>query len=938
MTGKQMQKFSFLGINEIGSIEELYSRYLKDPSLVETSWQKFFEGFEFARQNVVTGEFFSEVVDKEFRVINLINGYRSRGHFFTITNPVRTRRTYFPTLDIENFGLTEKDLDTVFQAGKEIGIGPSSLRDIVNHLKDTYCRSVGVEFLYIREVEVVKWLQERMEISKNSTEFSDQERKRIYNQLVAASGFERFIHKKFIGQKSFSLEGTETLIPALDSIIEKGSELGIVEFIIGMSHRGRLNVLANFLKKPCENIFKEFYGSEYEEGIVFGDVKYHLGYNNEIITGGGRKVNLSLVPNPSHLEAVGAVAQGIAHSRIMNKYHGDFNSCAVISIHGDAAIAAQGIVYEVIQMSQLEGYKSGGTIHIVINNQVGFTTNYLDGRSSIYCTDIAKAIKSPVLHVNGDDVESLIYTIKLAVEFRQTFHRDVFIDILSYRKYGHNEGDDPRFTQPLLYKAIASHPNPRDIYAFKLNGLGILKEDEKENAENEFDLLLESRFRTSEQMPQVPVRRFMYDNWKTFKYADEENIFKRINTGVPEHVLIDLAKKINNLPPGLQFFDKVIKLAGDRNRMVSEGRIDWSMAEMFAYATLLSEGIPVRVSGQDTVRGTFSQRHAAYVIEDTGKWYYPLKNLSAVQAAFTIYNSPLSEYGVLGFEYGYALASPGSLTIWEAQFGDFNNVAQVIIDQYISSAEDKWGLMNGLVMFLPHGYEGQGPEHSSGKIERFLELCANKNMQVVNCTTPANFFHVLRRQMYRKFRLPLVIFTPKSLLRHPKAISDLKQLAKGHFCEVIDDDNVIADEVLRLVFCSGKIYYDLLEKKEYLKAKDIALVRIEQLFPFPEDDVKKILKKYKNAVLNLWVQEEPENMGAWRYIQDQLYGVNLESVTRLPSGSPATGLFELHKLSQNEIIRKIFRKCDCELKNNYCGLQCVKGKSYEEIKKQHRYL
>lgn len=375
-----MQKFSFLGINEIGSIEELYSRYLKDPSLVETSWQKFFEGFEFARQNVVTGEFFSEVVDKEFRVINLINGYRSRGHFFTITNPVRTRRTYFPTLDIENFGLTEKDLDTVFQAGKEIGIGPSSLRDIVNHLKDTYCRSVGVEFLYIREVEVVKWLQERMEISKNSTEFSDQERKRIYNQLVAASGFERFIHKKFIGQKSFSLEGTETLIPALDSIIEKGSELGIVEFIIGMSHRGRLNVLANFLKKPCENIFKEFYGSEYEEGIVFGDVKYHLGYNNEIITGGGRKVNLSLVPNPSHLEAVGAVAQGIAHSRIMNKYHGDFNSCAVISIHGDAAIAAQGIVYEVIQMSQLEGYKSGGTIHIVINNQIGFTTNYLDGR------------------------------------------------------------------------------------------------------------------------------------------------------------------------------------------------------------------------------------------------------------------------------------------------------------------------------------------------------------------------------------------------------------------------------------------------------------------------------------------------------------------------------------------------------------------------------
>ncbi|MCX6256460.1 MAG: 2-oxoglutarate dehydrogenase E1 component [Bacteroidia bacterium] len=933
-----MDKFSYLGGNEIESVELMFQQFLSDPLSVDESWRKFFEGFEFARKNYLTGEYFSEAVDKEFKVVNLINAYRNRGHFFTHTNPVRSRRTYFPTLDIENYGLNQDDLTTVFQAGREIGIGPADLQTIISHLQDTYCRSIGVEYQYIREDELVKWLQERMERSRNSAEYTLEQKKHIYQHLVYAAGFERFIHKKFTGQKRFSLEGTETLIPALDAIIEKGAQLGIAEFVIGMAHRGRLNVLANILKKPYENIFREFSGIEYEEGIVNGDVKYHLGYNNTITTDTGNQVNLSLAPNPSHLEAVDSVVQGMARSFINNKYNHDLNKCAVISIHGDAAIAAQGVVYEVLQMSQLEGYKTGGTIHIVINNQVGFTTNYLDARSSIYCTDVGKTVKSPVFHVNGDDVEALIYTVCLALEFRQVFHRDVFIDILSYRKYGHNEGDEPRFTQPLLYKAIEAHPNPRDIYAEKLISLGVLTKDVALETEKEFDEHLSEKYILSQQMKKVPFQRFMSDAWKDFHYADEDNIFSVIETGVPEDRLKELASAINFLPPQLKFFSKIVKLTTDRAKMIAENRTDWAMAELMAYASLLREGFPVRLSGQDSVRGTFSQRHAGYIIEDTDQVYYPLKNLPENKADFSIYNSLLSEYGVLGFEYGYSLATPDSLTIWEAQYGDFYNGAQIIIDQYVSSSEDKWGIMNGLALYLPHGYEGQGSEHSSARLERFLTLCANFNMQIVNCTTPANFFHVLRRQMHRQYRIPLVILTPKSLLRHPACISELTELSNGHFMEVIDDQDVNVDEVTRLVFCSGKIYYDLLERKQQLKVKDIALVRIEQLYPFPKETVLGIVRKYSKVLLHLWVQEEPENMGAWHFIRNQLPDLELEPVTRLASGSPAVGLYELHKIAQAEIIQKVFRKCDCELHNNYCGLQCVIGKSREEIRKQHRYL
>jgi 2-oxoglutarate dehydrogenase E1 component len=931
-----MDKHSYLGSNDISAIEKLYDQYRNDPDSVDESWKKFFEGFEFARSNYDTDSS-SGLVDKEFKVLNLIEAYRKRGHLFTETNPVRSRRSYSPTLDIENFGLSDKDLDTIFQAGKNIGAGAVSLNQIISRLKQTYCGSIGVEYGFIRNPLVIQWIQDRIEPALNTPKFTAEEKKHIYFHLKLAVGFENFIHKKFIGQKRFSLEGAESLIPAMDAVIERGAELGIEEFIIGMSHRGRLNVLANVLQKPYEDIFNEFNGTFYDETISLGDVKYHLGFGNQIKTDNGKKVRLNLAPNPSHLEAVDPVVEGIARAKIDSKYQGNYNKLAPILIHGDAAIASQGVVYEVIQMSQLQGYKTGGTIHLVINNQVGFTTNYLDARSSTYCTDIGKVTKAPIFHVNGDDVEALIHVIQLAMEFRQEFHMDVFIDILCYRKYGHNEGDEPRFTQPLLYKAIGKHPNPRDIYGNKLIEQKIYTEDDIDQARKDYEEILEEKLKISQQTDEVHIKQFLAEEWGAFKHPEKEDIVKCPRTGVPSDQLLHLANKINQLPGNKKFFRKLIKLLDDRMKLVIKGKIDWAMAELLAYATLLEEGHRVRLSGQDSERGTFSHRHAAYVVEETGEKYYPLKHLSEKQGPFEIYNSPLSEYGVLGFEYGYALALPDGLTIWEAQFGDFHNVAQVIIDQYICSGEEKWGLMNGIVMMLPHGFEGQGPEHSSARIERFLSMAARNNMQIVNPTTPANLFHLLRRQLTRKFMIPLIVFTPKSLLRHPKCISSMEEFEKGRFAEVIDDAEVDHDKVLRVVLCSGKVYYDLYKKKEELKARDIAIIRLEQLHPFPDKKLEKILKKYPNAILHLWVQEEPENMGSWRYIREHIRDVELLPVARLASGSPATGLNGLHMIGQEEIINKVFRKCTCELKNKYCGLQCVVGSSRQDIMKVHQY-
>lgn len=907
-----MDKFSYVGNAHGAVIDDLYQQYLKDPEALEAGWRKFFEGFEFARSSFQQAAPSSEVpenVRKEFNVINLINSYRSRGHLFTKTNPVRERRKYSPTLDKENFGLTDADLDAVFHAGTEIGIGPAKLRVIIAHLEQTYCESIGAEYKYIRAPEIVNWLQVRMESTKNTPNFNLDDKKQILENLNKAVAFENFLHTKFVGQKRFSLEGAEALIPALNAVVENGSQLGIEEFVIGMAHRGRLNVLANILNKTYEDIFSEFEGKEYEDSLFDGDVKYHLGYSTNVITKSGNKVHLSLTPNPSHLEAVDPVVEGIARAKIDNVYGNDYNKLAPILIHGDAAVAAQGIVYEVIQMSQLNGYKTGGTIHLVVNNQIGFTTNYLDARSSTYCTDIAKVVLSPVFHVNGDDVEALVLTIQMAMEFRQKFHRDVFIDLLCYRRYGHNEGDEPRFTQPILYKAIAQHPNPREIYNEKLMKLGEVEANLAKEMEKKFKQLLQDRLEEAKQIRKAKISSFLEGQWKGLRLTKEEDFEASPVTAVDKKVFLDIASKIVEIPKDKKFFNKMEKTFKDRKEMlVGEGRLDWAMGELLAYGTLVNEGFPVRFSGQDVERGTFSHRHAVIKLDDSEEEYVPLQNISKTQAKFEIYNSLLSEYGVVGFEYGYAMAAPHSLVIWEAQFGDFNNGAQIIIDQYLSSAEEKWRRMNGLCMFLPHGYEGQGSEHSSARMERFLTLCAENNMQVINCTTPANFYHAIRRQMIRDFRKPLIAFTPKSLLRHPRCVSKIEDFTQGGFKEIIDDTKADAKVVNKLVFCTGKLYYELLEQKEKDNADDIAIVRLEQLYPFPRVQIKALLKKYKNAKEYIWAQEEPENMGAWTYLLRVFREVSLKVISRCESGSPATGSSKQHAAQQKAIIDKVFEK------------------------------
>lgn len=933
-----MDKHEYLNQADSSAIEELYKNYLLDPQSVDISWRRFFEGFEFARgtQSILPAGFTD--VDTEFRVLNLIDWYRKRGHLFTKTNPVRERRKYFPTLDIENYGLSEADLNVEFQAGKQIGIGPATLREIIHHLQETYCQSIGAEFMYIRKAVILEWLQKKMESTQNRVEFSRDEKIKIFKHINSAVAFEKFIHKKFVGQKRFSLEGIEALIPTLDQVIEKGSQLGIREFTIGMAHRGRLNVLANIMQKPFIDIFREFKGTDYAEGVVLGDVKYHLGYDREVTMEDDQTVRIELLPNPSHLETVGPLVCGMARARMDHVHQGSESPVLPIIIHGDAAIAGQGVVYELLQMSQLPGYRTGGTIHLVLNNQVGFTTNYLEARSSTYCTDVAKVVKSPVFHVNGDDVEALIYTIRLAVEFRQLFHQDVFIDILGYRKYGHNEGDEPRFTQPLLYKAIEKHSDIREIYAKRLIDEGVFDQTEKNQIIDEFENQLESCYNGVGPNDKIKIKPFLLDDWTGFMHSTAHEIAAPVNTRVDRSRLTKLLELITLLPTDRNFFQKAHKIIENRKKLVDADQLDWATGELLAYGSLLQEGISIRLSGQDSERGTFAHRHAAWVQEDSGEKYYPLKQLDQVDTSFTVLNSPLSEYAVLGFEYGYALARPQTLTIWEAQFGDFANNAQVIIDQYLVSAEEKWGLQNGLVLLLPHGYEGQGPEHSSARIERFLTMAANLNINVVNPTTPANFFHLLRRQMIRRFRVPLVTFSPKSLLRHPNCTSPLRDFESGGFQEVIDDPNTDPDHVKRVVFCWGKMYYELLKPKAEWNARDIALVRIEQMYPFPHEAVKTLLKKYPKAQLHIWVQEEPENMGAWPFIKNEVTYVDWIPVCRKPSGSPATGLNRIHQITQQELIDKVFRRCTCELRNTYCGLQCVEGKSRIEILREFEYL
>jgi 2-oxoglutarate dehydrogenase E1 component len=907
-----MDKFSFLGNGDVVAMEELFQQYLKDNNSVEADWRQFFAGFEFARKNYEDAGEIPQNVKKEFDVLNLVNAYRSRGHLFTKTNPVRERRQYFPNLSIENFGLSQADLETVFQAGTQIGIGAAKLKDIIAHLDQTYCQSIGAEYMYIRTPEIIKWLQDKMESCKNTPKFSIDEKKVILNKLNQAVVFENFLHTKFVGQKRFSLEGAEATIPALDAVCEKGADLGIEDFVIGMAHRGRLNVLANILNKTYKDIFTEFEGRPSEDSVFDGDVKYHMGYSSDQKSNNGKQVHLSLTPNPSHLEAVDPVVEGIARAKIDNLHKGDFKKVCPILIHGDAALAGQGIVYEVLQMSQLDGFKTGGTIHVVINNQVGFTTNYLDARSSTYCTDVAKTVLSPVFHVNGDDVEALVYTAQLAMEFRQTFQRDVFIDVLCYRKYGHNEGDEPRFTQPLLYKAIASHPNPREIYIKQLQAEGSIAADLAKEMETSFKNLLQEKLDEAKQTEKAKITSFLEGQWKGLKMADPDAFDKSPDTAVDKKTFLDIAKKTVELPKDKKFFNKIQKLFDDRAAMISSDNYDWAMGELMAYATLMQEGHNVRFSGQDVERGTFSHRHAIVKVEDSEDEYTPLNNFGA-KGKLSIYNSLLSEYGVLGFEFGYSMSTPSALTIWEAQFGDFFNGAQIIIDQFITSAEAKWRRMNGLVMLLPHGYEGMGPEHSSARLERFLQQCAGNNMQVVNCTTPANQFHVLRRQIKRDFRKPLVCFTPKKLLRYPSCVSSVKDFTTGGFQEVIDD-TINSKSVKKVVFCSGKVYYDLVEAREKAASEDIAIVRVEQLYPFPAKQLKVVLDKYKGASEYIWAQEEPENMGAWAHMMrmfmkyKETNNIILNYIGRAENASPATGFSKNHAEQQQSILDKVFVK------------------------------
>ncbi len=804
-------------------------------------------------------------------------------------------------------------MNTVFNAGVEVGLGPATLKDIRQLVEDTYCRSIGAEFKYIRNPEKIKWLQDRMEADRNMPKFSLDTKKRILNKLNHAVVFENFLGTKFLGQKRFSLEGAESLIPALDSVIEKGAEIGIQEFVIGMAHRGRLNVLTNIMGKSYKSVFSEFEGKTYADDpeVNFGgDVKYHLGFSSEVKTNDGKSVHLSLAPNPSHLETVDPIVEGMVRSKIDFKYEGDSSKIAPIIIHGDAAIAGQGVVYEVTQMSKLDGYKTGGTVHIVINNQIGFTTNYKDARSGTYCTDVAKITSSPVFHVNGDDAEAVVYAINLAVEYRQKYKTDVFIDLLCYRRFGHNEADEPKFTQPLLYKIIEKHPNPKEVYAKKLITEGSIDEAYSKNIEKEFKAELQTKFEESKTVEVLTEEIPMFKGaWEGLRPAKKGEVLTTSDkTKVAKDLFLKLAKEITTLPSDKKFFRKITRLFEDRAKMITADSYDWAMGELMAYATLLDQGNRVRISGQDVQRGTFSHRHAVLTLEDSEEKYVPLANIKGGDK-FSIYNSLLSEYAVLGFEYGYASSNPNSLTIWEAQFGDFYNGAQIIVDQYLSSAETKWKRSNGLVMMLPHGMEGQGPEHSSARIERFLELCADENMILANCTTPANYFHLLRRQLVREFRKPLVVFTPKSLLRHPKVVSPLKDFTEAAFQEVIDDANVAAKDVKRVLFCSGKVYYDLLEKQETDKRKDIAIVRLEQLFPIPTEQLKAIRKKYNKAKEFVWVQEENENMGAWSYYCRKLMGTEIAFtgfVARKESGSTATGYMKQHVAQQAEILNKSF--------------------------------
>lgn len=915
-----MDKYSYISNAHSSYIDELYKSYKDNPESVDYTWQKFFEGFEFSQQEkklngsngaVVTASPSAHPTDnisiKEIQVRNLIHAYRSRGHLKSKTNPVRPRKDRRALLDLADFGLSEADLDTEFEAGEALRMGKVSLRKIFDALNYIYEGTVGFEFMYIREPEILEWFKKKSEDEALSFNPSIEEKKRILRKLNEAVVFENFLHTKYLGQKRFSLEGGETTIPALDAIINKGADLGIEEVVIGMAHRGRLNVLCNIMGKTYEQIFNEFEGTaEPDLTMGDGDVKYHMGFSSEITTPSGKKVNLKLTPNPSHLEAVNPVVEGFVRAKIDVQYNNDTSKILPILIHGDAALAGQGIVYEVTQMSKLAGYHTGGTIHFVINNQIGFTTDFDDARSSIYSTDVAKVIDSPVLHVNGDDPEAVVFCVKLATEFRQKFNRDIYIDMVCYRRHGHNESDEPKFTQPSLYNIISRHPNPREVYNKKLIEKGDIDAQLAETMDKEFRDLLQDRLNMVKQQPLPYKFQTLEKEWMELKRSTPADFDESPETYVSQDVIEKVGKALTKVPEGFKPLKQIEKQFKQRKDMFFKTKeLNWASAELLAYGSILLENKIVRLSGQDVQRGTFSHRHAVIRDAVTNEPYNSLNHIDKHQERFRIYNSLLSEYGVLGFEFGYAMANPHALVVWEAQFGDFANGAQVMIDQFICCSESKWQRMNGVVLLLPHGYEGQGPEHSNARPERFLQLSAEYNMIVANVTEPSNFFHLLRRQLAWPFRKPLVVMSPKSLLRHPAVVSPLSEFTSGKFREVIDDNFADKPAVKRVLLCTGKVYYDLLEEQQKENRKDVAIIRLEQLYPFPGKQLDLVMEQYPKAEV-YWVQEEPENMGAWSFMLRMYRKKSMEVVSRKPSASPATGYSKTHAKEQKEIITKAF--------------------------------
>jgi 2-oxoglutarate dehydrogenase E1 component len=929
-----MDKYSYISNAHGAYIGELYEAYQENPDSVDNSWRRFFEGFEFslnfngehtpaksngAASNGITSNGAAtngavtvpeKTTDqlKEIKCRNLIFAYRGRGHLMAKTNPIRERRNRRARLELQHFLLDDNDLDFTFQSGISLFQRPATLREILDRAKYLYTGSIGFEFMYIREPEIIAWFKSKIERDGFTFTPPETEQERILQKLNEAVVFENFLHTKYVGQKRFSLEGGENTIPGLDAIINRSAELGVEKVVFGMAHRGRLNVLVNILGKTYEDVFNEFEGTAPEDKdfeLGDGDVKYHLGFENTIETPEGKKVTLKLIPNPSHLETVAAVVEGYARANCDTGYHGNADKILPIIIHGDAAVAGQGIVYELIQMSKLPGYYAGGTIHFVINNQVGFTTDFEDARSSIYSTDIAKITDSPVLHVNGDDAEAVVFCCKLAAEFREKFNRDIFIDMVCYRKHGHNESDEPKFTQPKLYQAIAKHPNPRKVYTQKLVERG---SDPKlaQRMEKEFKKMLQDRLDMVKQHTAPYRLQGLEEEWQKLGKSSPTDFDHSPETGISMEDIEKIGKALSSVPEGFTPLKQIKKLLESREEMFFKDKmIDWASAELLAYGSILMENKIVRLSGQDVERGTFSHRHAVLTDEESNEPYVSLDYIQPEQARLRIYNSLLSEYAVLGFEFGYALANPQALVIWEAQFGDFANGAQIMIDQFITSCESKWNRMNGMVMLLPHGYEGQGPEHSNARPERFLQLSAEYNIIVVNVTTAANLFHMFRRQLAWNFRKPLVLMSPKSLLRDKKVASPIEDFSKGGFKEVIGDEYVETKEVKRILLCTGKVYYDLYERQQKDERKDVAIIRIEQLHPFPSKQVHTEIGKYPNAKVH-WVQEEPLNMGYWSYIQRVYKYDQIAVVARKSSASPATGYKKTHDKEQQIIVDSSF--------------------------------